>query len=136
MEVKSFMKIKVSFKNLEHTPALDEKIHQKTEKLEKYLDGNTEVHWTCRVNEGGLHSADIHLSGPSFQYNASADSDSMYKSLDMAISKIEKQLSRKKDKWKNKIHRHADITSAPISHGDNEEEDLQESESFRLSKTG
>ncbi|MBF0359850.1 MAG: ribosome-associated translation inhibitor RaiA [Oligoflexia bacterium] len=97
------MKVSISFKNLEHTPALDEKIKEKTHKLEKYLDGNTDVHWVCSTQEG-QHYADIKLSGPSFQYNASADSDNLYKTLDLAVSKMEKQLQRKKEKWKNKIH--------------------------------
>ena len=46
------MNIKISFKNLEHTPALDEKIREKTGRLEKYLGGGTEVHWTCSVHDG------------------------------------------------------------------------------------
>ncbi|MBF0299023.1 MAG: ribosome-associated translation inhibitor RaiA [Oligoflexia bacterium] len=98
------MKISISFKNLEHTPALDEKIKEKTHKLEKYLNGNTDVHWFCSVQEG-KHCADVKLSGSSFQYNASADSDNLYKTLDLVITKVEKQLQRKKEKWKNKIHR-------------------------------
>lgn len=98
------MKVIISFKHLEHTPALDEKIRHKTKKLEKYLGGNTEVHWTCYVKDG-QHFADIRLHGPQFQYVASASSDSMYKTLDQALHKIEKQLQKQKEKWKGKLHR-------------------------------
>jgi len=101
------MKIINSFKQLEHTPALDEKIHAKSQKLKKFFDGNFEVHWTCYVRDDGAHCADIKLLGPSFEYHASAHSDRLYKSLDAAVNKVEKQVSKKKDKWKSNIsHKH------------------------------
>lgn len=101
------MKIISSFKHLEHTPALDEKIHSKSQKLKKFFEGNFEVHWTCYVRDDGAHCADIKLIGPSFEYHAAAHSDQLYKTLDLAVSKIVKQVGKKKDKWKKKIsHKH------------------------------
>lgn len=102
------MKIVSSFKQLEHTPALDEKIQSKSEKLKKYFEGNFEVHWTCYVRDDGAHCADIKLIGPTFEYHASAHSEMLYKSLDLVLSKVEKQIHKKKDKWKSRIsHKHA-----------------------------
>ena len=102
------MKIVSSFKHLEHTPALDDKITSKSKKLKKYFDGNFEVHWTCYIRDDGKHCADIKLLGPSFEYHAQAHSEKLYKSLDMVVSKIEKQVHKKKDKWKQHIsHKHA-----------------------------
>lgn len=101
------MKIVSSFKHLEHTPALDEKIETKSKKLKKFFEGNIEVHWTCYVRDDGAHCADIKLLGPSFEYHAAAHSEKLYKSLDLAVNKIEKQVSKKKDKWKSHIsHKH------------------------------
>ena len=101
------MKIVSNFKHLEHTPSLDEKIEQKSQKLKKFLDGNLEVHWTCYVRDDGQHCADIKVTGPSFEFHASAHSDSLYKSLDLVISKIERQVHKKKSKWKGHIsHKH------------------------------
>lgn len=101
------MKIVSSFKHLDHTPALDEKIQAKSQKLKKFFEGNFEVHWTCSVRDDGAHCAEIKLLGPSFEYHAAAHSETLYKSLDMAVNKIEKQVSKKKDKWKNRIsHKH------------------------------
>ena len=102
------MKIISTFKQLEHTQALDEKIESKSQKLKKFFDGNFDVHWTCSVRDDGAHCAEIKLLGPSFEYHASAHSDQLYKTLDLAINKIEKQVYKKKDKWKNHIsHKHA-----------------------------
>lgn len=101
------MKIVSSFKHLDHTPALDEKIESKSQKLKKFFDGNFEVHWTCYVRDDGAHCAEIKLLGPSFEYHATGHSETLYKSLDLAINKVEKQVSKRKDKWKNKIsHKH------------------------------
>ena len=97
------MKIISTFKNLEHTEALDEKIQKKSEKLKKYFEGNFEVYWTCYVRDDGAHCADVKLLGPSFEYHASAHSDTLYKTLDLALNKIETQVHKKKDKWKNRI---------------------------------
>lgn len=103
------MKIVSSFKHLEHTPALDEKIQSKSKKLQKYFEGNIEVHWTCYVREDGAHCSDVKVLGPNFEYHAGAHSESLYKTFDQAISKIQKQVHKKKDKWKQHIsHKHQD----------------------------
>ena len=94
------MKISISFKNLEHTEALDEKIKEKTERLSKFFDGNISVHWVCHV-DGPSHCADMKLSGPTFTFNASAKSETMYKTLDLVMDKIEKQLQKRKETWKD-----------------------------------
>ncbi len=102
------MKIVSSFKHLEHTPALDEKIEAKSQKLKKFFEGNFEVHWTCFVRDG-KQWADVKVIGPQFEYHASAHADSLYKTLDLVIAKVEKQIHKKKSKWKNHIsqkHKH------------------------------
>ncbi len=97
------MNVKISFKHLEHTPALDEKIHLKSQKFTKFIDGKFDVFWTCYVDDG-KHYAEIKLLGPQFEYHAKASSPTMYKTLDQVVLKIEKQLSKKKGKWKDHIH--------------------------------
>jgi putative sigma-54 modulation protein len=97
------MKITISFRHLEHTPALDEKIRSKSEKLGRYLDGHADLHWSCYI-KNGLHYADLDLKGASFACNASANADNLYKSFDLVLGKIEKQLQKQKEKWKNKLH--------------------------------
>lgn len=98
------MKVKATFKGIEHTPSLDEKIQSKSEKLAKYFQGNLDVHWVCGVSEDGKHTADIKLLGPNFDYHASGSSDNLYKAFDLVIGKIERQVVKKKSKWKNQIH--------------------------------
>jgi putative sigma-54 modulation protein len=97
------MKLTISFKHLKHSDALDTKIKEKTEKLEKYFQGNTSVHWVCWVHENE-HWAEIKVHGPKFDFFAKASSDNMYKTLDLCIEKMERQVERQKDIKRNKLH--------------------------------
>ncbi|MDA9793037.1 ribosome-associated translation inhibitor RaiA [Bacteriovoracaceae bacterium] len=103
------MNVTISFKHLEHTESLDEKIKGKSKKFKKYFEGNFEVQWTCYVDEHE-QVAEIKLNGPSFLYHSTGKSDSLYKALDLATSKMEAQLRKKKDQWKDKIHHKHDVT--------------------------
>ena len=73
------------------------------------------MHWVCYVKEG-IHYSEVKVNGPQFTYHAEAHADNMYKTFDMIISKLEKQLGKKKDKFANKIHRrnsHPEIADDP-----------------------
>ncbi len=100
------MKLKISFKHLEHTPALDQRIHEKSEKFEKYFQGNTNVQWFCWVHNDE-HWAEIKVHGPKFNFFAKACADNMYKSLDLVVEKMERQIEKQKDQKRNKLHSHA-----------------------------
>ncbi len=110
------MELKISLKHLEHTPAIDEKIYAKSEKLKKFFNGNFEVHWFCYA-KNKEHCADIKVLGPQFEYHATSKSDDLYKCMDLAVNKIEAQLKKKKSKWKQNInHKHRIIVkNEPIN---------------------
>ena len=101
------MDVKITFTNLEHTPSLDDRIRKKSKKLEKYLEGNgdevTTLKWTCNVKPN-QHDVDLVLHGPKFTFSASASAQDLYQTLDMALDKLERQLQKKKAKWKDHIH--------------------------------
>lgn len=108
------MKVKISFKHLEHTPSLDARITEKTQKLKKFFEGNVSVQWTCSVKDG-QHISDVKLFGNNFEYFACAKADSLYKTIDMALDKIEKQLEKRKSKWKDHIHhKHGEVLKKMI----------------------
>ena len=59
------------------------------------------------MREDGKHCADIKILGPSFEYHAGAHADNLYKTLDLVIGKVERQVHKKKSKWKSNIsHKH------------------------------
>lgn len=119
---------------MDHTPALDEKINAKSQKLKKFFDGNFEVHWTCYVRDDGAHCAEIKCLGPSFEYHAAAHTETLYKSLDQVVNKIEKQVHKKKDKWKKRIsHKHApSVKDQQIAQGEWDEQFWEDKEDDNL----
>lgn len=98
------MRTTISFMHLEHTEALDSKIHEKSEKLQKYFKEEIEIKWTCSVSNGE-HYAEVKLLAPRAQYNASARTDCLYKTLDKVVGKLEKQMHKKKEVSKNHIQK-------------------------------
>jgi putative sigma-54 modulation protein len=98
------MKITIEFQHLEHTPALDERIKEKSEKLNKYLDGNTHIKWHCYTADQD-HHAEVSLFGLGEEFHAKAQADNLYKTIDKIMDRLEKQLVKKKEKVKNRMHR-------------------------------
>lgn len=106
------MKVTITFRHLDHTPSLDQRISEKSEKLKKYLGGRSHIKWGCYVKDGN-HYAEVELLGPKFKYHATGKSDSLYKTIDLVVSKLEKQILKKKEKLtakKDKIqHKNLEI---------------------------
>lgn len=98
------MKLSMSFKNVRSTTRLEHIVQEKSQRMAKFFEGETSVAWTFSKADGGV-TVDIKVTGPSQRYNASCKTDNIYNGLDAAIMKIEKQVIRKKEKVKNKIHR-------------------------------
>lgn len=98
------MKVTIEFLHLDHTDSLDERITEKSEKFSKFFDREPSLSWTCFVKEG-VHYAECTLRHSNVAYFAKAKADSLYKTIDMVCDKLEKQVVKKKEKVKNKIHR-------------------------------
>ena len=63
-----------------------------------------EVNWICSVN-GDSHNSEVTVRGDHFQAHASSAQDVLYKTFDDVVEKLEKQLARKNEQVKEKIHR-------------------------------
>lgn len=88
------MKCTISFRNLEHTEALDLKINEKSKKLEKYLGPDAKVEWVCWV-ENSDQFAEVKVNDGKNKFIAKANSESLYSSLDLVLNKITSQISHK-----------------------------------------
>lgn len=98
------MKITISYKHLSSTPGLNEITSVKSEKLKKYFSGKVALHWNFTV-EKDRHVAHCQLTGSKLNYFAEATTDSIYSAIDEVVTKLEKQVQRKKEMWRN--HKHA-----------------------------
>lgn len=86
------MNVTISFRNIEHTPALDELINSKSQKFSKWFSSAADVKWTCWV-EGHNQICEVKITDHNKEHFAKADSDDLYKSIDIVISKIQNQLN-------------------------------------------
>jgi putative sigma-54 modulation protein len=121
------MKLKISFKHLDHTPALDQRIKEKSEKFEKYFQGSTNIQWFCWVHNDE-HWAEIKVHGPKFDFFAKACADNMYKSLDLVVDKMERQIEKQKNILKNRVHAHETPKYLEINRLVKDEEDAIQKE--------
>lgn len=103
------MRVTISFRNIRHTKSIDKKIYEKSEKLAKFLEGKSLVKWACNFEDGHFY-AEVSLIGPKFEYHAHSSADTLLTTLDQATHKIHKQIQKRKDKLRNRIHnKHKDI---------------------------
>jgi putative sigma-54 modulation protein len=105
------MNLTLTFKHIEHTPALDEKIREKAEKLEKYLESNMNVKWTCSV-DGELQTSEVEITGhKGAPFFASSTSDNLYKTFDDVVQKVSRQIKKKstREGRKHQNHKQTDI---------------------------
>ena len=93
------METTFTFRNIDVTEALRSRTLSKLARLTKYLLKPAVTHVIFNV-EGARHTAEITLSVKGGRYVGSGVSNDMYTSLDTAVNKIKKQLSRDKERRK------------------------------------
>lgn len=85
------MNVNITFRHMEHTPALDEMIREKSEKFNKWLGPQSNVHWTCWT-EGINHCSEVSIHSGQQEFFAKAQADDLYKTFDLVVHKIQNQL--------------------------------------------
>lgn len=108
------MKIKTILKGIKHSDHLEEKIQKKFGKLKKYFVGGKTNTECVGSQKDSQFLFEVSIKGPTFHYHAQAQGASLRKSIDQCFKKIEKQLSKKKEKWKDHIHHKHENTQKEI----------------------
>ena len=85
------MNVQITFRHMEHTPALDTLIKEKSEKFHKWFGEATDVHWTCWI-EDKSHYSEVKIHVGHKDYFAKASSDVLYKTIDLVVQKIHNQV--------------------------------------------
>lgn len=102
------MKMTMSCKNVRNTGRFEKFVKEKTQKICKFFDGEASISWIFTRGDGGI-LVDIKVSSPAFYYHAHTLTASPYEGVDIVLGKIERQVIKKKEKIKNKIHRRAEV---------------------------
>jgi putative sigma-54 modulation protein len=85
------MDIQITFRHMEHTPALDELIRDKSHKFSKWFGDQAQIKWVCWV-DGKDQYSEVSIHSGHKEYFAKAHSDDLYKTVDLVIHKIHNQL--------------------------------------------
>ncbi len=99
------MKITVTFRHMETSPALQEYVAHRIDLMSKFLIKPTDVHVIMSV-EKHRHRAEVVLHEQNFRATADEVSDDMYKSLDVALDRIVTQVKKHKEKIQEHQKRH------------------------------
>ncbi len=114
------MEIIVRGKNIEVTPALEEHIERRLEKLEKFFDDDTEVQVVISV-AGDDHIVEATVFLDSRILRSEETSGDMYASVDAMVDKLEKQVTRYREKLRDRV-RQGGIRSVNESLSESESE--------------
>ncbi len=101
------MQVTITFRGMTSTEALKNHLTERIEHVEKYFDRSMEAHVVLSL-ERYLHHADLSIQAGHYLLRGKAKSEDMYKSIDEAVDKIERQLKRYKDKIRTTKHRGRD----------------------------
>ncbi len=85
------MQLDITFRHLEHTESIDNKIREKLDRVSRKFSGNTHFKWTSWV-EHDEHISTLHAFDNGKEFFVKAAADSLYKTIDLVIQKMESQL--------------------------------------------
>ena len=91
------MKIEITAHHIELTDALREFVEKKLAKLDSHLHSIETVHMTLKIEKND-QIAEGRVVVPGNQILAEAQSEDMYKSIDLVTDKLVKQLTKLKEK--------------------------------------
>ncbi|MAC45640.1 MAG: ribosomal subunit interface protein [Oceanospirillum sp.] len=91
------MQLNITGQHLELTDALRDYVSNKVTRLERHVDGITNVQVTLKVEkERQIAEATLHVAGADL--HATAEDEDMYASIDALTDKIDRQLIKHKEK--------------------------------------
>lgn len=95
----------ISGKHIDMTEAIKSYAQERTSRLPRYYNGINQVEVIVDGSEGGKTSVEIIARGEHSRVFVGTESgENVYKCLDLAVRKLEKQLRRKKTKERNNKH--------------------------------
>lgn len=103
------MQVSITFRHMEASQAVRDYVDSQIEHLEKFLIKPTELHVILSV-EKFRNRAEIVLHEQHFKATADETSEDMYKSIDSAMSKIEAQAKKHKDKLQEHHKHHQSLS--------------------------
>ncbi len=127
------MKVTVIAKNIELTAALKEIVEKKINKFEKYFDPNVEARATLSVQKT-RHIIEVTIPFNGIILRGEEVTSDMYKSLDLVIEKIERQIRKQKTRLSRR--KSGSFKFAELSESNKQTEAEEEGKLVRVKKFG
>ena len=96
------MQLEILSKNYNVSEKLKDIITKKIDKLDRYFNNDAKAQVYCKY-ENGLYKMEITIKDKYTFFRSEVASDNMYVNIDTALSKIERQVYKNKDKLKEKF---------------------------------
>jgi len=98
------MRLDITGRHIEITPALREFAEAKLSKLERLLDGPVEVHVVLEI-EKHRHTAEVQVKSRTAFFSGRHETGDLYASINEVSDKLERQALKHKEKIQNRKHR-------------------------------
>lgn len=96
------MEIKYIAKNYKISDKLKDIIEKKLSKLDKYFNKDVDVKVAC-IEQNDNHKLEITINSAGLFIRSEVTSDNMYNNIDLAMPKLERQIVKSNQKYKNKF---------------------------------
>jgi len=97
------MQVNITGHHVELTDSMKNYVIEKLEKLERHIDGITNVQVTLSVEKlRQIAESTLHISGADI--HATAEDEDMYASIDKLIDKLDRQILKHKEKQVARSH--------------------------------
>ena len=114
------MKVIITGRNIELTPSLKDFVEKKMDSINTYVEHLQEIDVTLSVNktksEGILHLAEVTIWATGMNFRATQSHPDMYAAIDLILDKLQRQVTRYKDKVKTKPRRKRKREKASFKH--------------------
>ncbi len=86
------MNLEISFRHLDHTESIDDRIRVKMEKMSRrHFSESASFKWTSWL-ENDDHITTLHAHDKGKEFFVKASADNLYKTIDMVVHKMESQI--------------------------------------------
>lgn len=111
------MHLSVTFKNLDSSDYLKAYVQDKLDRLDKLLDHPGYADVVLRV-EHQRRIAEINITSDRLGIHAKEENDNMHAAIDLVMDKIKKQLTKNKEKRRNRRTRDREVSeNSPLTVG-------------------
>lgn len=97
------MQLNITGHHVDLTDSMKEYVNTKLEKLERHIDGITNVQVTLSVQkQRQIAETTLHISGADI--HATAENEDMYAAIDLLVDKLDRQILKFKEKQVARSH--------------------------------